>query len=142
MGRQKTTTDQPAPTKEKGACLATKGSGACTLVGGSRNRIASTSRRGKPPFEMSTGRKPNVSHMRPFGSLCWAVKSDACEAQGMFHHNLDQSAEAQHGYNFGNALERAGLSAAYGHDTPYPTRGSPNEIPQAGGSIGHRMLRA
>jgi len=28
---------------------------------------------GKTPFELWTGNKPNVSHMRVFGSTCWVV---------------------------------------------------------------------
>jgi len=39
-----------------------------------KNRVTSRALSvGKTPFELWTGNKPNVSHMREFGSTCWVV---------------------------------------------------------------------
>ena len=39
--------------------------------------VATTTTRGsKTPYEILWGVKPNIDHLRQFGSLCWSVKSD------------------------------------------------------------------
>ena len=42
-----------------------------------RERLPTATLGGKTPYEGWTGEKPDVSHMKPFGCICWAYNEDA-----------------------------------------------------------------